>query len=90
MPFQARPCQQIEVWWETLSSLSHLSEAEARRFGLAAADLTDAQAAAVETAADLGECIAAVGTVGAGVAGVAVSRQGGHSTDSDAQRIGKD
>ncbi len=87
MPFQARPCPQIEVWWETLSSLSHLSEAEARRLGLAAADLTDAQAAAVETAADLSERTAAVGTV---EAGVAVSRQGGHSTDSDAQRIGKD
>ena len=87
MPFQARPCLQIEVWWETLSSLSHLSEAEARRFGLAAADLTDAQAAAVETAADLGECIAAVGTV---EAGVAVSRQGGRSTDSDEQHIGQD
>ncbi len=64
--------------------MSHLSEAEARRLGLAAADLTDVQAAAVETAADVGECTAAVGTV---EAGVAVSRQGGRSTDSDAQRI---
>lgn len=87
MPFQTRPCQQIEVWWEIHSSLSHLSEAEARALGLAAADLTDAQAAAVETAADVGECIAAVGTV---EAGVAVSRQGGRSTDSDGQHIGQD
>lgn len=86
MPFQARPCQQIEVWWETLSSLSHSSEAEARRSGLAAADLAAVQAAAVETAADLSEYIAAVGTV---EAGAAVSRQGGHSTDFDAQRIEK-
>jgi len=51
---------------------------------LAAADLTDVQAAAVETAADVGECTAAEGIV---EAGVAVSRQGGRSTDSDAQRI---
>ena len=87
MPFQARPCQQIEIWWQTLSSLSHLSEAEARRLGLAAADLADVQAAAVETAADLSECTAAVGTA---EAGVAVSRQGGHSTDSDGQHIGQD
>ena len=67
--------------------MSHLSEAEARRLALAAADLTDVQAAAVETAADVVECTAAVETV---EAGVAVSRQGGRSTDSDEQHIGQD
>lgn len=67
--------------------MSHLSEAEARRLALAAADLTDVRAAAVETAAGVGECIAAVGTA---EAGAAVSRQGGRSTDSDEQRIEQD